>query len=105
MLKGLTQGKWTRPTDKSAVYTEFLPGCEWGIRVTLMEDYAKVEAIDSPNAPLYKAPERYSSIIKPPSFFEKLRGITFEDKVMAAVAHKRQVAAEENRTLGISSQN
>ncbi|HHT73887.1 MAG TPA: hypothetical protein GX008_09265 [Firmicutes bacterium] len=104
MLKGLTQGKWTRPTDKSAVYLEIAPGCKWGIRVTLMEDYAKVEAIDSPNKPLYKAPERYSTVVKPPTFFEKLKGLTFEDKVLAAVADKRRVAAEENHTLRSSSE-
>jgi len=105
MLKGLSQGKWTRPTDKSAVYIEFLPGSNWGIRVTLIENYAKVEAVDSPNTPLYKASGRYSTIVKPPSFWERLRGISFEDKIMAAVAEKRQVAAEENRMISTSPQN
>jgi len=104
MLKGLTQGKWTRPTDKSAVYTEIAPGSKWGIRVTLIEHYAKVEAVDSPNAALYEAPERYCTIVKPPGLLERLRGITFEDKIMAAVAAKRKVAEEENRHLTTSPQ-
>ncbi len=96
MFKGLQKGKWSRPTDKSAVYIEISPGDKWGIRVTLIDDYAKVEAVDSPNKATYKAPERYCTVIKPPTIFEKLRGITFEDKLMAAVEEKRRVAAEEN---------
>ena len=59
MLKNLlTAGKWSRPTDKSAVYIEISPGDKWGIRLTLIDNYAKVEAVDSPNKPVYKAPER-----------------------------------------------
>ena len=31
MFKGLQKGKWSRPTDKSAVYIEISPGDKWGI--------------------------------------------------------------------------
>lgn len=96
VIKTLTKGKWSRPTDKSAVYTEFEPGARWGIRVTLIEDYAKVEAIEGEKAVWYNAPKRYSTIVSPPSIFEKLRGISFEDKILAEVENKRRVAAEEN---------
>ena len=95
MFKGLQKGKWSRPTDKSAVYIEIAPGEKWGIRVTLIDDYAKVEAIDSPNKATYKAPDRYCTVIKPPTLWRSC-GITFEDKLMAAVDEKRRVAAEEN---------
>ena len=47
MLKELNRGRWSRPTDKSAVYLEIAPGEKWGVRVTLIENYAKVEAVDS----------------------------------------------------------
>ena len=99
MLKELNRGKWSRPTDKSAVYIEIAPGDKWGIRVTLIEDYAKVEAVDGPHAAWYQAPERYCSIIRPPRFWERLRGVTLESKIMSAVQEKRRVAQEENARL------
>ncbi len=70
MLKSLTKGKWSRPpTDKSAVYLEFAPpGQQWGVRVTLMEHDARVEAINGPRGVWYRAPERYSSLVRPPHF-------------------------------------
>lgn len=92
----LNHGKWTRPTDRSAVYTEILPGQAWGIRVTLIDDYAKVEAIKGEKGVWYNAPKKYSAKVMPPSIFEKLRGISFEDKIMDEVSNKRAVAAEEN---------
>lgn len=103
MLKELTQGKWSRPTDKSAVYLEFAPGKQWGIRVTLMEHDAKVEAVNGPGGTWYKGPERYSTTVRAPRFFQRLRGVTFEDKIMTAVKEKRLVAQEENARLRISS--
>lgn len=99
MLKELKKGKWSRPTDKSAVYLEIAPGEKWGVRVTLIENYAKVEAVDSPDAAWYKAPERYCSVIRPPRFWERLMGVTLESKIMAAVNEKRLVAHEENARL------
>ena len=99
MLKELNRGKWSRPTDKSAVYLEIAPGDKWGIRVTLIEDYAKVEAVDGPHAAWYQAPERYCSIIRPPRVWERLRGVTLESKIMSAVQEKRRVAQEENARL------
>lgn len=98
VIKGLDKGKWTRPTDKSAVYLEIEPGARWGIRVTLYENLAKVEAVQGEKAVWYNAPKRYSTIVTPPNIFEKLRGISFEDKILAEVANKRRVAAEENGT-------
>lgn len=95
MLPQLTKGKWTRPTDKSAVYTEFNPGEAWGIRVTLIADYAKVEAIQGEKGTWYKGPRRFSTTVRPPTFFERLKGITFEDKIMEEVEKKRQVVREE----------
>ncbi len=96
MLKQLTKGKWTRPTDNSAVYTEIKPGHTWGIRVTLIADYAKVEVIEGEKGTWYKAPKKYCNTIHPPSFFEKLKGISFEDKIMEEVNSKRETARQEN---------
>ncbi|HHT36958.1 MAG: hypothetical protein ACE3NC_07295 [Candidatus Wallacebacter cryptica] len=96
MIKGLNKGRWTRPTDKSAVYYEFESGKRWGLRVTLYEKHAKVEACQGEKAVWYNAPKRYSTIVSPPTIFEKLRGISFEDKVLAEVENKRKVVAEEN---------
>lgn len=98
MLKQLSKGKWTRPTDRSAVYTEIESGKKWGIRVTLIDNYAKVEAIKGEKGVWYNGPKRYCATIMPPTIFEKLRRISFEEKIMAEVALKRQVAAEENGT-------
>ncbi len=97
MLKQLTKGRWTRPSDKQAVYTEIAPGQRWGIRVTLIADYAKVEAVEGEKGTWYKGPDRYSTTVYPPSRLERWKGVNFEDKIMAEVARKRQVAAEENQ--------
>ncbi|HBN95585.1 MAG TPA: hypothetical protein DDZ66_04735 [Firmicutes bacterium] len=103
MLKELTQGTWSRPTDKSAVYLEIAPGDQWGIRVTLIDDYAKVEAVDGPKGVWYKAPEHYSSPLHPPGFLERMAGGTLEEKIMAEVEKKRLVAREENARLAEKS--
>lgn len=96
MIKWLTEGKWERPTDKMAVYTEIRPGQRWGIRVTLFAADARVEAIDGPRCTWYKVPYRLRADIKPPNILEKMQGVTFEDKLRKEVAAKRAVAAEEN---------
>jgi hypothetical protein len=99
MHRLLTQGIWTRPTDKMAVYTEIAPGEVWGIRVTLYHDTAQVEAINGPKCTWYKAPSRVSAKVTSPTFWEKLRGISFQDKLMAEVTSKRTVAQVENSKL------
>ncbi len=99
LLKDLNRGTWSRPTDKSAVYLEIAPGDQWGIRVTLIDDYAKVEAIDGPKGVWYKAPARYVTTLHPSRFLERVIGITLEDKIMAEVEIKRRVAREENERL------
>lgn len=95
----LNKGVWTRPTDKMAVYTELEPGKAWGVRVTLYPDTARVEAINGPKCTWYKAPLRISTVVNMPNRWERLRGITFQDKLMKEVANKRAVAAEENARL------
>lgn len=100
----LTKGKWERPTDQSAVYTEIEPGKRWGIRVTLIRDYARVEAINGPRCSWYKAPKELSIDVRPPNFFEKIKRITFEQKLMAEVEAKRRVAAEKNGKAQIFKQ-
>ena len=80
MIKGLDKGKWSRPTDKSAVYIEIEPGARWGIRVTLFENFAKVEAVQGEKAVWYNAPKRYSTIVAP-LIFSRDYGISFEDKI------------------------
>lgn len=102
MLKQLNQGVWTRPTDKSAVYLEIEAGKKWGVRVTLIDYYAKVEAVDGPQGVWYKGPDRYSTTIYPPNFWERLRGLTLEKKIMFQVEQKRLVAQEENVRLAES---
>ncbi|MCK9525411.1 MAG: hypothetical protein M0R49_05740 [Limnochordia bacterium] len=99
LLKELSQGTWSRPTDKSAVYLEIAPGDSWGIRVTLIDNYAKVEAVDGPKGVWYKAPDRYSTTLQPPRLLERLSGITLEQKIMAEVQRKRLVAQAENARL------
>lgn len=99
MLKSLTRGVWTRPTDKTAVYLEIDPGKRWGVRVTLMEYDAKVEAVDGPRGVWYKGPQRYSTMVYSPNFWERLQGITLEQKILTAVEEKRLVAREENARL------
>lgn len=96
VYKMLSIGKWERPTDQSAVYTEIAPGERWGVRVTLIRDYARVEAIDGPRCSWYRAPKELSTDVRPPNFFERLRRITFEKKLMAEVEEKRRVAAQRN---------
>ncbi len=92
----LDKGIWSRPTDKMAVYIELEPGMTWGIRVTLYSHTARVEAINGPKCTWYRAPSRVSAEVTPPGFWERLRGITFQDKLMTEVANKRTVAEEEN---------
>lgn len=99
LLRELNQGTWSRPTDKSAVYLEIAPGEQWGIRVTLIDDYAKVEAVDGPKGVWYKASDRFSTTLRPPTLLQRLSGITLEDKIMAEVKKKRLVAQEENARL------
>ncbi len=96
MIKHLNKGRWERPTDRSAVYHEFEPGKAWGLRVTLIDDYARVEAVKGIKDSLYNAPKRISTVVTLPTIFEKLRRISFEDKIMAEVAKKRVVVAQEN---------
>ncbi len=99
MYRLLTEGTWTRPTDKMAVYTEIAPGQVWGIRVTLYQDTAKVEAIDGPKCAWYKPSPEVSVEVTPPNLWEKLRGLSFRDKLMMAVADKRKVADAQNARL------
>jgi len=95
IYRKLNKGKWERPSDTMAVYTEIEPGKKWGIRVTLIKDYARVEAIDGPKCVWYQASSELSSEVKPPSLLERLRGITFADKLLAEVERKRKVAERE----------
>ncbi|HET7560317.1 MAG TPA: hypothetical protein VFK80_10195 [Limnochordia bacterium] len=88
----LNRGKWERPTDKMAVYTEIESGKRWGIRVTLLGDSAVVEAIDGPKCSWYAAPKEVRSKVGPASLWERLKGINFEKKLMAEVEAKRLVA-------------
>lgn len=76
----LSKGKWTRPTDRSAVYTEIEPGKTWGIRVTLIDDFAKIEAIQGEKGVWYNAPKRYCAVVMPPTIFEKIRGFPLKTK-------------------------
>jgi hypothetical protein len=92
----LNRGKWERPSDTMAVYTEIEPGKRWGVRVTLIKDYARVEAIDGPKCCRYQAPRELSAEVRPPSIVEQLRGVRFVDKLMAEVEAKRLVAARRN---------
>lgn len=96
MIKWLDRGKWTRPTDKMAVYTEIEPGKRWGIRVTLLGSYARVEAIDGEKCSWYKPGPELSKEVRPPNLWERLRGVTFDDKLRAEVEAKRQVAVAKN---------
>lgn len=96
LIKWLNEGKWERPHDKMAVYTEIAPGKKWGIRVLLFAATARVEAIDDPKCSWYKPGSRFSTEVKRVSTWEKLRGITFDDKLRQAVEEKRAVAREEN---------
>ncbi|NMB24940.1 MAG: hypothetical protein GX986_05345 [Firmicutes bacterium] len=99
MQRLLDIGVWSRPTDKMAVYLEFEPDKTWGIRVTLYAHTARVEAVNGPRCTWYKAPNRVSAEVTPPNFLERVKGITFQDKLMEEVANKRAVAREENLKL------
>ncbi len=92
----LNRGKWERPSDTMAVYTEIERGKRWGVRVTLIKDYARVEAIDGPKCCWYQAPKELSAEVRPPSIVERLRGVRFVDKLMAEVEAKRLVANSRN---------
>jgi hypothetical protein len=100
MIAWLNQGKWERPNDKMAVYTEILPGQKWGIRVTLLGAEARVEAVDSPRCTWYKVPRRLRAEVKPPTIWERIKGITFDAKLRREVEAKRAVAREENERIG-----
>lgn len=91
----LNQGKWEHPSDKMAVYTEIGPGRRWGVRVTLFGNSATVEAVDGPHCCWHRVPRRFFAQVGPPSFWERLRGITFLDKLAREVEAKRAVAREE----------
>lgn len=95
IYKLLSKGKWERPTDKMAVYTEIEPGRRWGIRVTLLGSSARVEAINGPGCSWYKAPRELSVEIRPPNLIEKVKRITFEQKLMAEVEEKRRYASSK----------
>ncbi len=96
MIPWLDKGKWTRPHDKMAVYTEILPGQVWGIRVTLFSDRALVEAIDGEKCSWYRPGPHIAAEVREPSFFERLRGVTFEAKLRAEVEAKREFARRMN---------
>jgi len=97
MIPGLERGRWSRPSDTMAVYVELDHPDAWGVRVTLMPQAAQVEAIQGEKCSRYKAPRHLSAYVYPPTFWERLRGITFEAKLLEEVERKRQVAAAENR--------
>jgi len=66
MLKELNQGKWSRPTDRSAVYLEIAPGQTLGHQSQpSLTITPKVEAVDGPKGTWYKGPQRYCSTIYP----------------------------------------
>lgn len=96
MIKWLDRGKWTRPSDTMAVYTEIEPDEEWGVRVTLLRDKARVEAIKGEKCSWYKPGPDISAEVGPPGFFERLRRVTFDDKLKAEVEAKRRVAHHKN---------
>lgn len=98
VIPGLDRGRWLRPSDKMAVYLEFEHPQAWGVRVTLLPEGAHVEAVQGERGSQYRAPRRLSTFVTPPGWWERLRGVTFEDKVLAEVARKRLIAAHENRS-------
>lgn len=100
MIPGLDKGRWERPTDKMAVYFEFEHPRAWGVRVTLMPHGADVEAVQGERGSHYKAPCALSTFVGPPTFWERLRGITFEHKLLAEVERKRAVARRANDEIG-----
>jgi hypothetical protein len=96
IYKYLSLGKWERPSDKMAVYTEIEPGKRWGIRVTLMPKSAKVEAINGEGCSWYKAPPEISAEVKQPNFIEYLKKVTFYQKLVEEVESKREYAKRMN---------
>lgn len=100
MIPGLNKGRWERPTDKMAIYFEFEHPRAWGVRVTLMPEGAEVEAVQGEKGAHYKAPRTLSTFVGPPTFWERLRGTTFEDKLLAEVQRKRAVARRANEEAG-----
>lgn len=96
MIRWLDQGKWVRPSDTMAVYTEILPGSVWGIRVTLMKDRARVEVIDGEKCTWYKPGPEISADVTNPSLFQRWRGHTFESKLRREVEIKRRLARQKN---------
>lgn len=79
-----------------AVYTEILPGQQWGIRVTLIKEMARVEVIDGEKCTWYKPGPEISADVSPPTIFERLRGLTFEEKLRREVEAKREEARRRN---------
>ncbi len=79
-----------------AVYTEIPSGVVWGIRVTLIKDFARVEVIDGPRCTWYKPGPEISTDVKPPSLLERMRGLNFESKLRREVEEKRRVANQKN---------
>lgn len=95
MIRWLDQGKWVRPSDTMAVYTEIPPGSTWGIRVTLSKDSARVEVIDGEKCTWYKPGPEISVDVTPPNLFERMRGVTFDAKLRREVEVKRQYARQK----------
>lgn len=79
-----------------AVYTEIQSGAVWGIRVTLIKEIARVEVIDGPKCTWYKPGPEISADVSPPTFLERIRGLTFETKLKREVDEKRRVADQKN---------
>lgn len=96
MIKWLDRGRWERPSDSMAVYTEIDQGKRWGIRVTLIRDWARVEIINGEKCTWYKPGPEISVDVRPPRWLERLRGISFDDKLREAVEEKRRLARERN---------
>ncbi len=97
----LNQGRWSRPTDKMAVYTEIPRGARWGIRVTLEGKWAVVEAIEGEGCSWYRAPKEVQARVGPPTLLERLRGVTFLEKLRREVEAKRAYAAARNAGLPV----
>lgn len=64
--------------------------------MTLLPEGAHVEAVHGEKGSQYRAPRHLSTFVRPPTFWERLRGLTFEAKVLAELERKRRVAAEAN---------
>jgi len=92
LMKVLKNGRWTRPSDKEAVYLEIPPGCRWGVRVTLYTNTVWVEAVDGPKCAYHRADRQLACRVPPPSLWERWRGVTWEQKILQEVERKREVA-------------